>query len=127
VAFYLVYVSEAHPVKEGTKGDGAQRSPKQIGRAERLQDRAQAAVDCLRDTGLTMPVLLDRMDGGVEKAYRVRKAGTAVIDVDGQIRFHASGPGGAQPKEAEKALKAILPEATQPAAKPPGGKLVHGE
>jgi hypothetical protein len=114
-----VYVQEAHPVKEGTDGDGSRRSPKEIAKAASLRQRAQAAVDCLRGMKLSLPVLLDTMDGQAWKAYRVRQAATAVIAPDGTVRFHASGPGGARPKEAEEAIQTILEELKAAGRLPP--------
>ena len=103
-----MYVREAHPVREGAESDGSPRSPQQISQPRDLEERASAAVDCLRSLGLTLPVLVDKMDGAVEKAYGAWPASTAVVDLEGKIRFHSRGPGGAQPPQAERVLKEIL-------------------
>jgi len=110
VAFFLVYVREAHPVREGTESDGSPRSPREIAQPKTFPERAQAAVDCLRGLNLSLPVLVDRMDDAVRKAYGGWPAGTAVVDTDGKIRFHSRGPQGAKPEEARKALDTILGE-----------------
>jgi len=63
--------------------------------------------------------LIDTMDGAAEKAYGGWPAGTAVVDLEGKIALSSRGPSGARPKEAEKALKAIL--AAQAKGKAEGG------
>lgn len=122
VEFFLVYVREAHPVREGAESDGSPRLPQQISQAKDLEERASAAVDCLRGLGLTMPVLVDKMDGAVEKAYGAWPACTAVIDLEGKIRFHSRGPTGAQPPQAEKVLKEILAEQKKTEAAAPAAE-----
>jgi len=57
---------------------------------------------------LTLPVLIDSMDGVAEKAYRGVPAATAIVDLDGNLVFHSDGPNGVQPKEAEKVLRRLL-------------------
>ena len=116
-----MYVREAHPVRGGTESDGSLRRPQQISQPKDLEERASAAVDCLRGLGLTLPVLVDRMDGSVEKAYGAWPACTAVVDLEGKIRFHSRGPGGAQPPQAERVLREILAEQKAEAAKQDAG------
>jgi len=108
VAFLFVYVREAHPVRQGKEGGAEARSPKDIAQTRSLAERAMAATDCLRGLKVTLPVLIDTMDGKTEKGYGGHPAGTAVIDRDGRIGFTSRGPGGIKPKDAEKVLKKLL-------------------
>ena len=132
VAFLFVYLREAHPVRQGKEGGAEARSPKDIAQTRSLAERAMAATDCLRGLKVTLPVLIDTMDGKTEKGYGGHPAGTAVIDRDGRICFTSRGPNGVRPKEAEKALKELLANkgklgadvplsepAAEPAAEPP--------
>jgi len=106
--FFFVYTREAHPAREGREGGAEARTPNQIGQTTTLQERALAATDCLRGLKFSLPVLLDTMEGRAWNAFRMHQAATAVIDTDGRIAFHSRGPGGAKPKDAEKALKQLL-------------------
>jgi len=108
VEFFFVYVREAHPVRQGKEGGAEARSPKDIAQTRSLAERAMAATDCLRGLKVTLPVLIDTMDGKTVKGYGGHPAGTAVIDRDGRICFTSRGPGGVKPKEAEKVLKELL-------------------
>jgi len=106
-------------VREGKASDGTLRSPRDIAQPKTIEERAQAAVDCIRGMKLTVPVLVDGMDGAVRKAYMGYPAGTAVIDTTGTIRFNSRGPHGAQPKEAEKLLQQILADLKASGKLPP--------
>ena len=108
VEFFFVYVREAHPVRQGKEGGAEARSPQDIAQTRSLAERAMAATDCLRGLKVTLPVLIDTMDGKTEKGYGSHPAGTAVIDRDGRISFTSRGPSGVKPKEAEKVLKELL-------------------
>lgn len=127
VAFYLVYVREIHPVAQSKLAPGDKpKGPQDVAQAKTIEDRILAASACMEGLKLTLPVLIDTMDGVAEKAYRGVPACTAVIDLEGKVVFHSTGPGGAQPKEAEKALKKLLGDqptttsrpATQAASQP---------
>ncbi len=67
------------------------------------------AQKCITEMKLTIPVLLDSMDGVAEKSYRGRPDRLCVIDIDGTVAYYGSrGPRGFKPAEAEKALKQLL-------------------
>ena len=105
VAMYLIYVNEAHPARTtNAKGEG----PSSVGRHRSIDEKVLAASKCMEGLKMTLPVLIDGMDGVVEKAYRGRPAATAVIDLDGKVVFHSTGPRGAQPPEADKHLKKLI-------------------
>jgi hypothetical protein len=105
VAMYLVYVNEAHPARTtAAKSEG----PSSVGKHKSIDEKVLAASKCMEGLKMTLPILIDSMDGVVEKAYRGRPAATAVIDLDGKVVFHSTGPRGAQPPEADKHLKALI-------------------
>ena len=105
VEIFLVYVNEAHPARTtDAKGKG----PSSVGRHKRIDEKVLAAAKCMEGLKLTLPVLIDGMDGAAEKAYRGRPAATAVVDLAGKVVFHSTGPRGAQPAEAEKHLKKLI-------------------
>jgi len=127
VAFYLVYVREIHPVKEPKVAPGeTPKGPQDIAQAKNLEERILAASACMKGLKLTLPVVIDTMDGVAEKAYRGVPACTVVIDLQGNVVFHSTGPSGSQPKEAERVLRKLGLEpvsatsrpASQPATQP---------
>ena len=105
VAMYLVYVNETHLAKTNDpKGEG----PHGIKPHRNIEGRLQAASKCMEGLKLTVPVLIDRMDAVVEKAYRGSPGATAVIDLEGKVVFHTIGPRGVQPAEADTLLKKLI-------------------
>jgi hypothetical protein len=118
VAMYMVYVREAHPVSEPKDvPEGGALGPANIGQHKDLSDRVLAASACRQGLRLSLPMLIDTMDGVVEKAYRCVPAATAIVDLDGNLVFYARGPNGVQPKKADAVLKKLLSE-PGPAADP---------
>ncbi|MHC4622644.1 MAG: deiodinase-like protein, partial [Planctomycetota bacterium] len=102
-AFFLVYISEAHP--ELLKGDieGIKGRPRDI------KERAILATQCVSELKLSLPVLLDSMEGVAEKAYKGRPDRICIVDLDGRVAYYSKrGPRGFKPKEAEQALKKLL-------------------
>ncbi len=58
---------------------------------------------------MTIPCLIDGMDNKVDTAYSAKPDRLCVVDIDGKVAYHSKrGPWGFKPKDAEKALKAIL-------------------
>ena len=126
VTFFFVYVNEAHP-KRRRNEDPKDLTPRAVGKARNLKDRLLAASKCMVGLKLTLPALVDTMDGVAEKAYHGRPSATAVIDMDGKIRLHTIGPWGAQPGKAGEVLQkvlGILP--SKPAGKKPRKKTRPG-
>lgn len=113
VAMFLIYVREAHPVREPPEPvEGRPKGPGDIPQHKDMDDRIVAASACREGLHLTLPVLIDTMDGVVERSYRGVPAATAIVDLDGNLAFHARGPRGVQPKKAEDVLKKLLGEPT---------------
>jgi hypothetical protein len=114
--FFLVYIREAHPSPEKGQPD-EQRAKEQLKRfgdkgitqPRTMDERLIAADKCMKDLKLTIPILLDSIEGDYLKAYTGFQAGTVVIDIDGKIAYWTRGaPNGAKPQEAEAALKKLL-------------------
>jgi Iodothyronine deiodinase len=109
VAFYAVYIQEAHPsdiwqmqsnVREGI----IFRNP----RSER--ERSQLAESCVRTLGIHFPALIDGMDNSVERLYTGWPDRLFLIDRDGRIVYKsAPGPFGFEPSQLEMALRSIVP------------------
>lgn len=104
VQFFLVYISEAHPdiLEEQGVGD-ITGQPKDIG------ERAILATQCVSELKLSLPVLLDSMDGVAEKAYQGLPDRICIIDLDGKVAYYSErGPWGFKPDEAKEDLKNLL-------------------
>ena len=109
VAMFLIYVNEAHPVRDSQTAPGAKPEwPSEIVRHKSLDDRVLAATACRKALKLSLPMLIDTMDGVVERAYYGVPAATAIVDLEGNIAFHSRGPHGVQPKEADRVIKRLL-------------------
>ena len=122
VQFFLVYVREAHPVPEAAPANDPRLrrfGGVRVAQHKTDQERAAAAGRCSVGLGLTLPVLLDALDGSAERAYRGWPAATAVIDLQGRIAFHAPGrPDGCRPEEARAALERVLAASGRPESRP---------
>ena len=99
--FFLVYIREAHPeIKENDKA---------IGQPKTLEERTILASKCVSELKLSLPIIIDTMDGAVEKAYRGWPDRMCIVDLDGKVAYYGRrGPGGFKPKEGEEALKKLL-------------------
>jgi len=109
--FFLVYVREAHPVENARRNKGADpnRGGPQVAAAKTVEDRVIAATNCVRELKLSIPVLIDDMQGSTEKTYRGWPARLVIVDVNGNVSYCTpSSPGGANPKEAIPALQRIV-------------------
>ena len=114
---FLVYVQEAHPAdaEQRTTLDRFQ-TPDEIRSKhlvwpivahKNLEDRAFAASACVEGLKLSLPVLIDTMDGAAARSYQVTLAATAVVDFDGNLAFYWEGTG-VQPAGAAKAIEKLL-------------------
>jgi hypothetical protein len=108
VAFFIVYVREAHPedgwVLEDNREDGiALVDPVS------LDERAEAADACALRLQTRIPILLDDIDDAVASAYGGWPDRLYLIGRDGKIAFQGGrGPDGFQPAELAHAIETQL-------------------
>ena len=105
MAFYAVYIEEAHPsdiwqmssnVREGV----VFRNPRSDG------ERFEVAESCVRKLGIRFPALIDGIDNTVEKLYTGWPDRMLLIDREGRVAYKsAPGPFGFHPAELEAALR----------------------
>jgi len=98
VAFYVVYIQEAHPtdiwqmqssIKEGVLF----RNP------TTTEEREKVADSCVRKLHLAIPALIDSMDNSVEQKYTGWPDRLYLIGADGRVQFKSEpGPFGFDPK-----------------------------
>lgn len=69
----------------------------------------KVAKACHDGLNMTIPCLVDGMDDAVDAAYSGAPDRLCVVDIDGKVAYHSKrGPWGFKPRDAEKALKAVL-------------------
>jgi type I thyroxine 5'-deiodinase len=104
VAFYAVYIEEAHPSDiwqmESNIRDGVIfPNP----RAE--SERTRVAESCVRTLGIRFPALIDGMSNAVEQLYTGWPDRLLLIDRSGRVAYKsAPGPFGFHPAQLEAAL-----------------------
>jgi type I thyroxine 5'-deiodinase len=107
VAFYVVYIQEAHPTDlwqlPSNVRDGVLfASPKTD------DERTSTAVACVRKLGLRIPAVLDGIDDRTERAYTAWPDRMYVIDRNGRVAFKSGpGPFGFSTRELEESLRRI--------------------
>jgi type I thyroxine 5'-deiodinase len=109
VAFYAVYIQEAHPsdlwqtpsnIREGL----VFRNPRSEG------ERSQVAQSCVRTLGIRFPALIDGMDNAVERQYTGWPDRLVLIDREGRVRYKSKpGPFGFEPSQLEASLLELMP------------------
>jgi hypothetical protein len=108
VAFYIVYIQEAHPVDAWQLYDNVQDDVL-IGSTTTRDERYNAAGLCVRKLGIELPALIDEQDNHVERAYTGWPDRLYVIDPAGNIAHKSkAGPFGFKPAEVEAALRRLL-------------------
>jgi hypothetical protein len=100
----FVYIAEAHAV-DGWQMQANLDEDVLVRQHLTLEDRLTAAREGIERLGLTMPVLVDRMDDAVSEAFAAWPERLYVADRGGRLTY-VGGPGPFEfdPDEAERAL-----------------------
>jgi len=107
VAFYTVYIQEAHPSDIWQMGSNVRegvvfRNPRSDA------ERVQVADSCVRNLGIRMPALIDGIDNKVEQAYTGWPDRLYLIDKGGRVVFKSRpGPFGFHPADLEAAIRGL--------------------
>jgi hypothetical protein len=108
VAFFIVYIREAHPEDGWVLADN-RREEIAIADPTSLDERAAAADACVLRLRTHLPVLLDDVDDEVALAYGGWPDRLYLIGRDGRVAFQGGrGPDGFQPAELAAAIEAEL-------------------
>jgi type I thyroxine 5'-deiodinase len=105
VAFYAVYILEAHPtdvwqMESNVKDNVLFASPKSD------EERGNVAYACVRKLGIKFPAILDGFDNTTEKAYTGWPDRLYLIDANGKVLYKSKpGPFGFKPDQLEAAIK----------------------
>ena len=107
MAFYAVYIVEAHPtdiwqMKSNIKDNILFANPKTD------EERALVAGACVRKLGIKFPAVIDGIDNRTEVAYTGWPDRLYLIDRDGKVAFKSRpGPFGFKPDQLEAAIKKL--------------------
>ncbi len=124
IQFLIVYIREAHPnlLKEGNK-TGI------VGRPKVFEERVILATECVTKYKFTIPMLIDGMDGKVNRDYKAAPVRVTITDIDGKVAFYAGkGPADFRLGPVERVLKKLIANAGHmpPPPPPQWGKPVNG-
>jgi hypothetical protein len=109
VAFYVVYIQEAHPIDAWQVDDNLEDDVL-VASTKNLDERAAVAGVCLTKLGIKLPALVDEADNRVEQLYTGWPDRLYVIDREGRVSYKsAAGPFGFKPSEVETALEELVP------------------
>jgi len=113
VAFYVVYIQEAHPVDAWQLDDNV-KDDVLVPTPTTLEERLDVAGVCMTKLGIELPALVDGSDDAVEHAYTGWPDRLYVIDKEGRVAHKsAAGPFGFKPAEVESTLQLLLPGQAQ--------------
>ena len=99
----MIYIREAHPI------DGSWPGTKEVEDPISDEERQQVASDFVKELGLTMPVLLDRIDDKVNRAYAGWPDRLYLVNKAGKIAYAGGpGPSGFKPDELRQAIQQEL-------------------
>ncbi len=109
MAFYVVYIQEAHPIdawqdEDNLKDHIALASPRSF------DERCAIAGNCIQKLGIEFPALVDDFKNTTEVAYTGWPDRLYVIDPNGRIAYKGGpGPYGFLPREVDAALRRLVP------------------
>ena len=108
VAFFIVYIREAHPEDGWVLADNRRESIA-VADPTSLEERAAVAEACVARLETRIPVLLDDVDDAVALAYGGWPDRLYLVGRDGRIAFQGGeGPFGFKPEELEAAIEREL-------------------
>ena len=108
VAFFIVYIREAHPEDGWVLADNRREGIEVVDPVS-LEERAAAAGACALRLQTRIPILLDDVDDTIASAYGGWPDRLYLIGRDGTIAFQGEvGPFGFKPEELAHALETEL-------------------
>jgi hypothetical protein len=108
VAFFIVYIREAHPEDGWVLADNRREEIALVDPAS-LEERAAAADACAVRLQTRIPIVVDDVDDAVASAYGGWPDRLYLIARDGRVAFQGGrGPDGFQPAELAHAIETAL-------------------
>jgi hypothetical protein len=115
VAFYVVYIQEAHPT-DGWQMPSNLTDDVLVASTHTFDERDSAAEMCVVKLGIKIPALIDDPQDTTERAYTGWPDRLYVIDQSGRVAYKSkAGPFGFHPDEMAKRLQQLAPPAEQSA------------
>lgn len=111
MAFYVVYIEEAHPT-DGWQMPSNIKDGVLVATAKSLLDRDTAAQTCVVKLGIHIPALVDDIQDSTERAYTGWPDRLYVVDRSGRVAYKSqAGPFGFHPEDMAKVLQSVAPAA----------------
>ena len=108
VAFFVVYIREAHPTDEWQVEDN-ERDRVLFTQPTTLAERADIAHTCALRLDLAIPTLIDDMENSTDRKYYALPDRLYLIDRAGRVAYRgAPGPFGFVAAELEHAIERLL-------------------
>jgi hypothetical protein len=102
-----VYIEEAHATDAWQIGSNLEDKVL-FATPRSFEDRAQVGAVCVKDLKVDLPMVVDEIDNGTERAYTAWPDRLYVIDAEGRITYKSRpGPFGFQVEPLAKALEAL--------------------
>jgi len=109
VAFFLVYIQEAHS-SDGWQTASNEKEHIIFKDPESYDERAALAGTCSITLAIEFPALVDTIENTAERAYTGWPDRLYVIDRDGRIAFKSdAGPFGFKPESVADTLERLVP------------------
>jgi type I thyroxine 5'-deiodinase len=111
VAFFVVYILEAHPI-DAWQTDDNLKEKISISSPSTLGERCAVADTCATKLALHVPAVIDDLENSTESAYTAWPDRLYVVDRDGRVAYKSKpGPFGFKPAEVEQTLQRLQPPA----------------
>ena len=108
VAFFVVYIREAHPTNEWQVEDN-ERDGVLFTQPQSFDERRQVAESCALRLELSIPTLIDDMENSTDLEYYALPDRLYLVGRDGRIAYRGGpGPWGFVAAELEKAIEEYL-------------------
>jgi iodothyronine deiodinase-like protein len=109
VAFFVIYILEAHPI-DAWQSETNVKEKIAMATAKNFEERCSVAENCLTKLSVHLPALIDDIHDSTEKDYTGWPDRLYVIDYDRRIAYKSRpGPFGFHPQEVALALKRLIP------------------
>jgi hypothetical protein len=108
VAFYVVYIQEAHPIDAWQLDDNLEDDVL-VATTRTSDERYKVAGVCVTKLKIELPAVIDGADNKIERAYTGWPDRLYVIDPSGRVAYKsAAGPFGFKPAQVESTLKRMV-------------------
>jgi len=112
VEFFVIYVQEAHPT-DGWQVESNVENNVLFRQHQSYEEREEVASTCSLDLRMSIPILVEEMDNGVDEAYGAAPERLYLIGADGRVAYHGgAGPHFYDLDEWEAAIRAAVGHST---------------